>query len=107
MLTPGDRSTIEHAANLILERGLAKREYEDVHGQLCVIGALWMSKRGKVPGSSTDRFACLKMYQIENAVEHGLNNNLATLTKWNDDVMRTTDEVVALLRKVARDASSV
>lgn len=103
--------TLNKAANLMDERGQAKFVTEDSDGRLCIQGAVYMAisgcssycDLGDDSPLSERCFAELNKHLPFNQLGFG---DVVAVCHWNNDIKRTKDEAVNLMRTVAATCKS-
>lgn len=87
------------AADLIEQRGWTKDRFENVDGNLCMIGAMRVAVFGKVAWNHSISTRDLTM--AHNKLDKFLGRSAA---RWNDRSAGYKEEVIAKLREVATTA---
>jgi hypothetical protein len=99
---PAARTALLTAADLIEQRGLAKREREDARGALCLHGAITFAISGyaEAPSCDDDHEACRLIYGY--LTSQGVTGiGPSGSAPWNNAPERTQQEVVESLRNAA------
>lgn len=94
-------TVLSRAAEIIAERGWCQRQMYSGDGRCCVVGALAAAAQG-VPVDehllATERTTY--RYSLEFRAASRLRQRIGTgdLVSWNDDTMRTEEDVIRALR---------
>lgn len=92
---------LEQGAELIAQRGLAKGVYEDLDGRLCFLGALREALVMDVPHRVSWEMQGTTAYVDAHGAAAKYLGTAAS--KWNDEPGRTAEEVVDVMKLVAKD----
>lgn len=80
------------AEERIRERGWCQRAFEELDGRVCLLGAVNLACTSCADHSNS------VAYKFRTHLKYELFDDPAT---WNDDPMRTKEEVLAVLRRIA------
>ncbi len=112
---------LRRAADVITERGWLQRDFISHSGQVCLVGAMRLAAAGHAGIDPDKVFAAAhgdrEVWPEENryALKHTFDESVRLVAarvggklihEWNDEPGRTSDEVVALLRRAAEDGES-
>ncbi len=101
--------TLNKAANLMDSLGIAKLTTQDSQGRVCIQGAVYMAISGYANCAGDNDLAdkCFKALADHLPPPQFSYSNVATVCGWNNDLNRTKDEAVNIMRTVARTCTVI